>query len=154
MAEATERGSGTVLMTVLITMAALSITVTLMLASATVARHRAGAIADLAALAGASASPGEPACDRAQLVADANAGRLVGCRILSDGSVVVCVELTDRRGLLGTARASARAGQPAQAGRFAHRVGRRNSGGSTGVAVLRTAGFGAVCTRSVRDWSA
>lgn len=116
MAEVTERGSGTVLMAIVMTIAGFLIMVTLMLGSAIVARHRAGAIADLSALAAASALPAPRACDHARRVAAANAGRLVRCRILGDGSVVVDVELADGhgvRGLPGTASGSARAGRAA-----------------------------------------
>jgi secretion/DNA translocation related TadE-like protein len=127
-----ERGSGTVLMVVVMTLAGFLITVTLVLASAIVARHRAGAVADLSALAAASGPPGPQACARARRVATANAGRLLRCRILGDGSVLVDVELAGGSGsrgsggrggggpgglsgvagaLIGTARGSARAGQ-------------------------------------------
>jgi secretion/DNA translocation related TadE-like protein len=105
-----DRGGGTVLMVIVMMMAGFLITVTLSLASAIVARHRAGAIADLAALAAASADPGPEACARAQRVASANAGRLTHCRILGDRSVLVRVELA-QGGLPGPARGSARAGQ-------------------------------------------
>ena len=110
MVKATERGSGTVLMLVLMTMAGFLIMVTLLLASAIVARHRAGAIADLSALAAASGPPGAEACDRARRVAGANAGRLVRCQILGDGSVLVDVEWAAAGGLPGIAHGSARAG--------------------------------------------
>jgi secretion/DNA translocation related TadE-like protein len=110
--EGTDRGSGTVLMAVVMVLAGFLITVTLMLASAIVARHRAGAIADLSALAAASVAPAPDACERARRVAAANAGRLVQCRILGDGSVLVGVELAaSNGGPLGPARGSARAGR-------------------------------------------
>ena len=108
--EPTDRGSGTVLMVVVMALAGFLITVTLTLASAIVARHRAGAIADLSALAAASVAPAPDACERARRVAAANAGRLTRCRILGDGSVLVDVELAVG-GLPGPARGSARAGQ-------------------------------------------
>jgi secretion/DNA translocation related TadE-like protein len=107
-----QRGSGTVLMVVVVAMAGFLITVTLLLGSAIVARHRAGAIADLAALAAAGVPPGPQACERALRVVDRNAGRLTGCRILGDGSVLVKVEL-EVGGRPGPAQGSARAG-PAQ----------------------------------------
>jgi secretion/DNA translocation related TadE-like protein len=106
---ATERGSGTVLMVVVIMMAGFLITVVLLLASSIVARHRAGAIADLSALAAASDSPGGQSCTRARRVAKANGGRLIGCRLLGDGSVIVQIEVSGR-GLPIPARGAARAG--------------------------------------------
>lgn len=105
-----DRGSGTVLMVAVLSMAGVLITITLGLASAIVARHRAGAIADLSALAAAAGPPGAPACARARRVADRDSGRLTGCRILADGSVVVSVEVSGS-GLPGPARGSARAGR-------------------------------------------
>ena len=93
-------------------MAGFLVAVTLMLASAIVARHRAESIADLSALAAAGAAPGTDACDRARRVAAASTGRLTGCRILADGSVRVDVELAVG-GHLGLARGSARAGPAA-----------------------------------------
>ena len=86
-----DRGSGTVLMLAVTAVAGFLTMVTLMLAAAVLARHRAGAIADLSALAAA------------------NAGKLTGCRILDDGSVLVSVELAVG-GRLGPARGLARAG--------------------------------------------
>ena len=129
-----ERGSATVLMLAVAGLAGFLIMVTLVTAGAIVARHRAGAIADLAALAAAGApGPGSgalsldggafgpdggafdpDACARARRVAAANAGRLTGCRFPGDGSVVVDVELPVR-GLPVPARGSARAG-PGPAG--------------------------------------
>jgi secretion/DNA translocation related TadE-like protein len=81
--------------------------------AAIVARHRAQAAADLAALAAAAHGPDGPgpACDRAGVIAAANGARLVGCRV--DGlDVVVVAEVVPAgaAGLAGTARASARAG--------------------------------------------
>jgi secretion/DNA translocation related TadE-like protein len=106
-----ERGSGTVLMLVLVTLGGFLITVTLALAGAFVARHRAGAIADLAALAAASVPPGPESCERARRIAEANAGRLLSCSDLGDGSVRVDVGLVGAPGpLLGAVTGSARAG--------------------------------------------
>jgi secretion/DNA translocation related TadE-like protein len=81
--------------------------------AATVARHRAQAAADLAALAGAvHASYGQdPACAQARRIASANGARLVACRV--DGlDVVVTAEVTPAgvAAVVGVARASARAG--------------------------------------------
>ena len=86
------------------------ITVILLLANSIVTRHRAGAIADLSALAAAGGSPGPEACARARRVARANAGRLTSCQILADGSVLVQIELLGS-GLPIPARGTARAGQ-------------------------------------------
>jgi secretion/DNA translocation related TadE-like protein len=102
-----ENGSGTVLMVVVMTLAGFLIMATLWLASALVARQRAASIADLAALAAAGGPAGPQACQRARRVADLNAGRLIGCRLLDDGSVVVEVEVEPAR---GTARAGRAAG--------------------------------------------
>lgn len=86
-----------------------------------VARHRAGSLADLAALAAArTAALGttEP-CSAATRVAAAGGGRLESCRQLADGStgVVVSVDGPLVGGPLGwlqtgPARARARAGVP------------------------------------------
>jgi secretion/DNA translocation related TadE-like protein len=84
--------------------------------AAVVARHRAQAAADLAALAGAMrAWDGESAaCERAADVGTANDARLVACRL--DGfDVIVTVEVAPSLlGHAGVARVSARAG-PAMA---------------------------------------
>jgi secretion/DNA translocation related TadE-like protein len=65
-------------------------------ASATLASHRARAAADLAALAAASAiSQGAGpagACGRAAQIADRNGGRLTVCAPSADGSVEVSAE--------------------------------------------------------------
>jgi secretion/DNA translocation related TadE-like protein len=107
-----ERGSGTVLMVVLVMAAGFLITVTLALAGAIVARHRAGAIADLSALAAASGPPGPGACEQAQQVAAANGGQLRDCRVLGDASVFVKVGLAGSGlSLLGVVEGTARAGQ-------------------------------------------
>ncbi len=83
------------------------------LASVAVARHRAAAAADLAALAAAGAVlEGEPAaCARAGQVASAQGGRLVSCALTGElADVVVEVRPPGRLGELGTARVRARAG--------------------------------------------
>lgn len=77
---------------------------------AVVARHRAQAAADLAALAAAGALPAglQTACRRAETMVTAMRGVVVGCRI--DGlDVAISVEV-DVGGLTGRARASSRAG--------------------------------------------
>ena len=74
------------------------------LASAVIARHRAQAAADLAALAAAARLPdgGDAACGQATLIADAMGVGMADC--VADGLDVV-VTIT-----AGSARAAARAG--------------------------------------------
>ncbi len=84
------------------------------LGAVAVARHRASAAADLAALAGAShALEGEAAaCKAARRVATAQGGVLMSCRLEgSDALVEVSITPAGRLGQLGTARAVARAGR-------------------------------------------
>jgi hypothetical protein len=120
-----ERGSGTVLVLVLVILCGFLITVTLGLGTAILQRHRAGAAADLAALAAVDAgtgptdgAPGDesaigPAsgsddagsdllggCAEARRVALANDARLDDCRWLSDGSVLVRVLMRRSAGRL------------------------------------------------------
>ena len=72
-----------------------------------VARHRAASAADLAALAGARHLLDGSACSVARSVAAAQGAYLVACSAGSDAvSVVAAVDV----GLLGSARARARAG--------------------------------------------
>ncbi len=81
--------------------------------SATVARHRAQAAADLGALAGAiRAGEGAPnACARAAEIVTANGGRLVACSLDGlDLTVSADVIVSPVRGITRTAHASARAG--------------------------------------------
>jgi secretion/DNA translocation related TadE-like protein len=81
--------------------------------AATVARHRAQAAADLAALAGAAHSvEGQVvACERAAAIAAANGARLTDCQ-LEGWDLVVTAEVRPARvaAVAGDARASARAG--------------------------------------------
>lgn len=83
------------------------------LGSAVVARHRAQAGADLAALAAAGRLPqgAEVACARAVALAESMHTTVVDCDVLGL-DVVVAVEVTVALGRLGagTARAAARAG--------------------------------------------
>jgi secretion/DNA translocation related TadE-like protein len=81
--------------------------------AAVVARHRAQAAADLAALAAAVhvAEGRDPACRQALRIATANAARLVSCRVeTSDVLVTAEVRPAGVAALAGVARASARAG--------------------------------------------
>ena len=69
----------------------------LALGSAILARHRAGAAADLAALSAAvHTEAGETACDWARRVAAAEHARLVGCAC--DGAVCVVGRPSGRHG--------------------------------------------------------
>jgi secretion/DNA translocation related TadE-like protein len=83
------------------------------LGAAVIARHRAQAAADLAALAGAGAVAAGPgaACDRAAQVARAMRGAVTSCRV-DALDVVLAVDVAVRLGRweMGPARASARAG--------------------------------------------
>jgi secretion/DNA translocation related TadE-like protein len=81
-----------------------------MLGTVAVARHRAASAADLAALAGARHLRDGTACDAAERVARAATAVLEDCRV---GSSDVTVRVGIRVGLLGTARARARAGPAA-----------------------------------------
>ncbi|WP_343077916.1 Rv3654c family TadE-like protein [Kineococcus aurantiacus] len=88
----------------------------LALTSAVVARHRAEAVADLAALAAADVVVGRAAgqpCARAAALARGQGADLLACAVAADGSVVVtaAVRPAGLAGRLGPARASARAGQ-------------------------------------------
>ena len=106
-----ELGSGTLLMLAVVMFSGFLVLVTGALASAIVARHRAEAAADLAALAAASRLSVSDGCAQANRVALANAGRLQQCRWLPDGSVLVGVELRSPGSwALGPVRAVARAG--------------------------------------------
>ena len=83
------------------------------LGAVAVARHRAAASADLAALAGAghAVEGGDSACAAAADVARAQGARLTGCRLEGlDVVVEVTVTPPGRLGLLGRARAISRAG--------------------------------------------
>jgi secretion/DNA translocation related TadE-like protein len=107
-----DRGAGAVLVLGLVAVTALAAVGVGTLGVATVARHRAEAAADLAALAAAAAAAG-PDCSRATPVAGANGGDLSSCEVEDDGSVTVVVAVGVGR--LGSAKATARAGQPAGA---------------------------------------
>jgi secretion/DNA translocation related TadE-like protein len=81
------------------------------LGSAVVARHRAQAAADLAALAAAArlAAGPEPACAQAKAVAHEMGVSTAGCA-MHDLDVVVTIEVPLAVGGWGTAQAAARAG--------------------------------------------
>jgi secretion/DNA translocation related TadE-like protein len=81
------------------------------LGAAVVARHRAQAAADLAALAAAARVPAgaETACAQADAIARAMRAHTAGC-LLDDLDVVITIEMSTSGGRWGTARAAARAG--------------------------------------------
>lgn len=81
------------------------------LGAAVVARHRAQAAADLAALAAAAGLPAGPetACTQAYAVARAMRISPADC-IVDDLDVVVTIEASPAAGRWGNARAAARAG--------------------------------------------
>ena len=112
-----EDGAGTVLALGLVAVLASLALATAALGSAVVARHRASAAADLAALAAADRqlgrAPGTP-CPAAQAVASADGAELLSCSSAPDGSVsvVVVVRLPRPWSRAGVARAGARAGRP------------------------------------------
>ncbi|WP_432561546.1 Rv3654c family TadE-like protein [Kineococcus sp. SYSU DK003] len=109
-----DEGSGSVLAVGLCAVLLSGVVLGLGVGSAVVARHRAEAAADLAALAAADVvlgrADGDP-CTRARVVLAAHGAGAQGCAVAADGSVTVTA--TVRAGVLGTARASARAGQAA-----------------------------------------
>ncbi len=86
------------------------------LGSAVIARHRAQAAADLAALAAAArlAAGPEAACEQAKAVAGQMAVRTTGCAV-DDLDIVVSTEARLAVGRWGSARAAARAGPAEQA---------------------------------------
>jgi secretion/DNA translocation related TadE-like protein len=110
-------GAGTVLALSLVALLSCLVLAAAALGSAVVARHRASAAADLAALAGADRALGRAtgsACPAAAAVAAAGGAALTGCTTGVDGSVTVtvAVRLPAPWASLGTAAASARAGRP------------------------------------------
>jgi secretion/DNA translocation related TadE-like protein len=106
-----ERGSATVWVLALAGVLTLLGTAIVLAGVATVARHRAGAAADLAALAGAGrAVLGDPdACGRAARVAVANGAQMDGCAVRAGAVVEVRLHVPVRLGPFGTGRAAAQA---------------------------------------------
>lgn len=112
----TEQGSGTILvlamMGVLLSLSAVMFGV----GQFVVARHRTASAADLAALAGAAASPDQDRCQLAGQVAADNGARIVACRIETVGAstrAVVSVTVQVEVQVLGRqmpVRSQARAG--------------------------------------------
>ncbi|WP_448614418.1 Rv3654c family TadE-like protein [Modestobacter sp. URMC 112] len=106
-----ERGSATVWVVALAGLLAAVGMATVLVGAAVVGRHRAGAAADLAALAGAGrAVLGDPAaCAVATAVAVANGAAMDSCRVGADAVVEVHVRVPVRLGPLGTVSAGGRA---------------------------------------------
>jgi secretion/DNA translocation related TadE-like protein len=106
-----ERGSATVWVIALSAVLAVVGAAVVLVGAATVARHRAGTAADLAALAGAGrAAWGEPGgCELAAQVATANSATLVSCSVDAGAVVEVRVIVPVRLGRLGVWSASGRA---------------------------------------------
>ncbi len=111
MTGADERGSATVWMVALAGLLAAVGMAVVLVGAALVGRHRAGAAADLAALAGAGrAAVGDPqACAAAARVATANGGMLDGCDVRPGAVVEVRVRVPVRLGPLGVLVATGRA---------------------------------------------
>lgn len=126
-----DRGSGTVLVLALVGFLVAFTGFVAAVGAAVVARHRAEAAADLAALAaasgvalwaasgvGLSAAANPAACARAAAVARAGGATVTRCDVLDDSSVLVEVVVVVSVPALGRrlpARARARAGHPAAA---------------------------------------
>jgi secretion/DNA translocation related TadE-like protein len=124
-----ERGAGTVLVLAVMAAALALTSLTGLLGQVIVARHRAQAAADLAALAGAaaavsgksvpnpfSASPADDGCRTAGAIASVNGAEIGSCVVSEEGVVAVGVSVP-----VGPrqwrAHAVARAGDLSQAGR-------------------------------------
>lgn len=106
-----ERGSATVWVVALAGLLAALGTAGVLVGAAVVARHRATAAADLAALAGAArAVVADPAaCSVATRIAAVNGAELEECAVGPDAVVDVRVRVPVRLGPLGTSHAHARA---------------------------------------------
>jgi secretion/DNA translocation related TadE-like protein len=106
-----ERGSATVWVLALSAVLALLATAGVLVGVASVARHRAGGAADLAALAAAGRTVlGDPAaCEVAAEVAAANGAELTGCRVTNGRVVEVTVRVAVELGRLGMHSSTGRA---------------------------------------------
>lgn len=105
-----ERGSATVWVLMACGVVAVIGAAAVLVGAAVVARHRATAAADLAALAGAvRAVEGSDACQAAARFAGANAAELTACTATPDAVVTVEVGVPVRLGRLGVFSATARA---------------------------------------------
>lgn len=109
-----ERGSASVWVLALSGLLALIAAATVLVGAAVLARHRATAAADLAALAAAGrAVLGDPAaCSVGERVAQQNSAELIGCAVSAGAIVDVTVRVPVHLGRLGvfSATAAARAG--------------------------------------------
>ena len=106
-----DRGSATVLAAIFLAALLVVVVVVLQVAGAVIARHRAGAAADLAALAGAGVVLFDPgsACARAGSVAAANGARVASCEV-QGWDVLVTTEVDVQVGVFaGIAGGRARA---------------------------------------------
>ncbi|TFV48548.1 Rv3654c family TadE-like protein [Blastococcus sp. TF02A_35] len=106
-----ERGAATVWVLALSAVVVLVGAAAVLAGVATVARHRAGAAADLAALAGAGRAvvgDADP-CAAAGRIAEDNGAALAGCRVEPGSVVVVEVRVTVGLGRLGVHEALGRA---------------------------------------------
>jgi secretion/DNA translocation related TadE-like protein len=109
---APERGAGTVLVLGVVAATLSLAAVMAVIGQAFVARHRAAAAADLAALSGATAAAngdGGRACGRAAAVAAANGARLVSCAETPDGVVSVVAAVARPPILISVVAVTARA---------------------------------------------
>ncbi|TKJ31952.1 Rv3654c family TadE-like protein [Blastococcus sp. CCUG 61487] len=106
-----ERGSATVWVLALAGVLAAVGLALVVLAGAVVARHRAGAAADLAALAaaGRAVRGDEDPCATAARIAAANGARLEECALEPGAAVLVQVGVPVELGPVGERRATARA---------------------------------------------
>ncbi|MEI4272577.1 Rv3654c family TadE-like protein [Klenkia sp. LSe6-5] len=106
-----ERGSATIWTVALAGVLALLGAASVLMGAAVVARHRAGAAADLAALAVAvRAVRGDPAaCGTGTSIATVNGAQLVGCSVGAGSVVTVEVSVPVRLGPLGLLAATGRA---------------------------------------------
>jgi secretion/DNA translocation related TadE-like protein len=106
-----ERGSATVWVLALAGLLAALGAAVVLVGAAVVARHRATAAADLAALAGAGRAVlgGADACDAVRRIAEANDGVVDRCTVRAGAVVEVNLHVAVRLGPFGASRAVARA---------------------------------------------
>ncbi|MBK6872990.1 MAG: flp pilus-assembly TadE/G-like family protein [Kineosporiaceae bacterium] len=133
-----DEGSGTVLALAIALVGAALALLVCDLGLAVIARHRATAAADLAALAAAGVEP--PSCAVAADLARRNGGRLSGCEVAADGSVTVTVQVPiGVPGLGRPAVGRARAGVPGAGHQLTDDVREHPLGGGGGQrATMRT----------------
>lgn len=107
-----QTGSATVLVLALCAVVVLAGCLAGALGAVAVARHRAAATADLAALAGAAAGiRGAQPCDAVRQITDRSGAELAGCRAVgADVTVAVTVRPAGLLGRIGAATVRAHAG--------------------------------------------